>query len=166
MNLFTDTAVMQVRIARPTDHLAEIEHFYHRIVGLPKITSWRHGIDGDHHGYDGLVLGMPDGRYHLEFTHAHDQASGSGRAPSADNLLVFYLDADAVERMASRMQAFGIAEVEPDNPWWTAGGHTYEDPDGWRVVFMTGPGVTRLPVAADDADDETPMAPTMNGTSA
>ncbi|MGN6485972.1 MAG: VOC family protein [Thermomicrobiales bacterium] len=162
MTLFHETTVMQVRIARPTDRLDALEDFYHRIVGLPKITAWRHGIDGDHHGYDGLILGMPDGRYHLEFTH---HGSGSpGPAPSRDHLLVFYLAPDDVERMASRMQAFGIAEVEPENPWWEAGGHTYEDPEGGRVVFMPGPGVTRVSISDNDSDDASPLTSTMNGT--
>ncbi|MGC4106803.1 MAG: hypothetical protein QM753_10695 [Thermomicrobiales bacterium] len=150
MNLFTETTVMQVRIARPTDQLAALERFYHEIVGLPKITAWRHSIDGDHQGYDGLVLGMPDGRYHLEFT--QHEAGSPCPAPSADNLLVFYLDPGDVERMASRMHAFGIPEIEPENAWWKAGGHTYADPDGWRIVFMQGPGVTRTPTSF--ADDE------------
>ncbi|MGB3329806.1 MAG: VOC family protein [Thermomicrobiales bacterium] len=151
MPLFTDMPVMQIRIARPTDQLDAIERFYHQTIGLPKITAWRHGIDGDHAGYDGLVLGMPDGACHLEFTHHVDGSPCP--APSRDNLLVFYLvDAD-VERMAGRMQAFGIPEVAPENPWWTAGGHTYEDPDGWRVVFMTGPGVLATPQPYDEAPD-------------
>lgn len=163
MNLFTETTVMQVRVARPTDRLDALERFYHQIVGLPKIAAWRHGADGDHHGYDGLVLGMPDGRYHLEFTHHVDGSPCP--APSRDNLLVFYLAPDDVEVMATRMRAFGIPEAEPDNPWWAAGGHTYEDPDGWRVVFMPGPGVTRTPFAFDDAAPSR-IAPTRSETPA
>lgn len=150
MNLFDSANVMQVRIARPTDRLDDLERFYHRIVGLTKITAWRHDIGGNdrHAGYDGLILGMPDGRYHLEFTHHMDGSPGP--APGPDNLLVFYLDATDVERMADRMKTFGIAEVPPENPWWNAGGHTYEDPDGWRVVFMPGPGVRQTPIAWHD----------------
>ncbi|MGC4189841.1 MAG: hypothetical protein QM589_01225 [Thermomicrobiales bacterium] len=163
MNLFANGAVMQVRIARPTDRLNEIEHFYHQIVGLPKITAWRHGEDGDHHGYDGLILGMPDGRYHLEFTR---HADGSPcPAPSADNLLVFYLAASDVERMAARMQALDIAEVRPENPWWANGGHTYKDPDGWRVVFMPGPGVRNIPLPfGDDTTIDNPEDHMEDGT--
>lgn len=152
MNLFADMTVLQVRVARPTDRLDAIERFYHQVVGLPKITSWRHGIDGDHAGYDGLVLGMPDGRYHLEFTH-HMHGSPCP-APTRDNLLVFYLEAADVERLAARMQAANIPEAEPENPWWNAGGHTYEDPDGWRIVFMPGPGVGATPQSFDDAAHE------------
>jgi hypothetical protein len=65
MNIFDRSAVSQVRLARPTDRLDEIETFYQEAIGLPTITSWRDGIDGNHAGYDGLILGMPDGRYHV-----------------------------------------------------------------------------------------------------
>ena len=164
MNLFSEMTVMQVRVARPTDRLDALERFYHRLIGLPKLTSWRHGIDGDHHGYDGLILGMPDGGYHLEFTHHVD--GSPCQAPGPDNLLVFYLPPDDVARMAARMQGSGIPEVRPENPWWAAGGHTYADPDGWRVVFMTGPGVSRPPVTDDEMDETPTQAQTMDGTTA
>jgi hypothetical protein len=28
--------------------------------------------------------------------------------------------------------------VEPENPYWTGTSHTFEDPDGWRVVLYYG----------------------------
>lgn len=153
MNLFAATTVLQVRIARPTDQLDALERFYHQIIGLPKITGWRDGVDGDHAGYDGLVLGMPDGHYHLEFTHHVDGSPGP--APSRENLLVFYQSAADVATMAARMEAFGVPEIAPENPWWANGGHTYADPDGWQVVFMPGTGVRKTPVAFDDASPDT-----------
>ncbi len=149
MNIFDRSAVSQVRVARPTDRLDEIETFYQEAIGLPRITSWRDGIDGNHAGYDGLVLGMPDGRYHLEFTHYRDGSPCP--APSRDNLLVFYLpDATDLDRVVARMKAYGHDEVEPENPWWWRDGHTFEDPDGWRVVFMHGHGVG--PASASESD--------------
>lgn len=142
MTLFEGGGVAQIRIARPTDRLAELEHFYHELIGLPKLTSWRHGLDGDHHGYDGLILGMPDGTMHLEFTH-HAQGSPAP-TPDRDALLVFYLpDADHLARVVRRLHDAGVTEVPPENPWWANGGHTFADPDGWRVVFMRGHGVEK-----------------------
>ena len=150
MNLFDNGGIAQVRIARPTDRLDEIEVFYHRAIGLPKITSsWRDGVDSDRAGYDGLILGMPDGRYHLEFTHHRDGSPCP--APSHDNLLVFYVSqADAITRMVARIHAFGHVEIEPENLWWRQDGHTFADPDGWRVVFMLGHEVKSTPVAFTD----------------
>lgn len=149
VNLFDTGGVAQVRIARPTDRLDEIEAFYHRAIGLPKIVSWRDAVDGDHAGYDGLILGMPDGRYHLEFTHHRDGSPCP--APSRDNLLVFYFSqADAIARLVARVHAYGHREVEPENPWWRQDGHTFADPDRWRVVFMLGHEVEATPVAFGD----------------
>lgn len=121
MNIFDRSAVSQVRVARPTDRLDEIETFYQEAIGLPRITFWWDGIDGNHAGYDGLILGMPDGRYHLEFTHYRDGTPCP--APSRDNLLVFYLpDATGLDRGVARMKAYGHDEVEPENPWWRRDG--------------------------------------------
>ena len=58
-----NTAVAQVRIARPTDRLAEVERFYTDAQGLPVIYRF-----SNHAGYDGVMIGLPDVDYHLEFT--------------------------------------------------------------------------------------------------
>ncbi|HEU0165588.1 MAG TPA: VOC family protein, partial [Thermomicrobiales bacterium] len=115
------------------------------------ITSWQDGIDGDHKGYDGLILGMPDGSCHLEFTHHRDGSPAP--IPSRDSLLVFYLLArDQLDQVVARFHAYGHREVEPENPWWANDGHTFEDPDGWRVVLMLGHGVGATPQAFEDRD--------------
>src|SRR5215218_10345097 len=56
--------VTQVRIARPTDRLAEVVRFYSDALGLEQIASFE-----GHAGYDGVMLALPGGRDHLEFTH-------------------------------------------------------------------------------------------------
>jgi hypothetical protein len=43
----------------------------------------------EHEGFDGIMLGHEGAAFHLEFTRAH--AYPVGRAPTQDNLLVFYL---------------------------------------------------------------------------
>ena len=55
--------VVQVRIARPTDRLAEVVRFYRDALGLPQVGSFE-----GHAGYDGVMLGLPGRDYHLEFT--------------------------------------------------------------------------------------------------
>ena len=87
------------------------------------------------------MLGLPDGRHHLEFT---SHAGGSpGAAPSADNLLVFYLgDVERRDAVAAQLRALGGAPVAAENPYWDAvEALTFEDPDGWRVVLVPGPGI-------------------------
>jgi len=127
--------VTQVRIARPTDRLAEVVRFYRDALGLEQIASF----EGDA-GYDGVMLALPGRRDHLEFTH---YASGSPcPAPTKDNLLVFYVEDDrAIREMAARLQRHGHELVEPENPYWAEKGLTFEDPDGWRVVLMHTAGI-------------------------
>ena len=72
---------VEVRIARPTDKLAEVLDFYCGHLGLPELIEARHG-------YQVVMVGLPGDKYHLEFT-SHDDGS-PGRAPSDENLLVFY----------------------------------------------------------------------------
>ena len=55
--------VTQVRIARPTDRLAEVVRFYRDALGLEQIASFE-----GHAGYDGVMLALPGRRDHLEFT--------------------------------------------------------------------------------------------------
>ena len=125
-----DSPVAQVRIARPTDHLAEVVRFYHDALGLEQIASFE-----GHAGYDGVMLALPGRRDHLEFTH---HASGSPcPAPTKDNLLVFYVeDEGAFREMVARLRRHGHEALEPENPYWAQKGLTFEDPNGWRVVLM------------------------------
>lgn len=85
------------------------------------------------------MVGLPGSALHIEFT-SHDDHLDQvvGRAPTNDNLLVFYLpDARTVATFAQRLTALGHPTVEPENPYWLdQGAQTFEDPDGWRVVLV------------------------------
>ena len=119
----------KLRVARPTDRLEDVVRFYSEGLGLIVLGSFE-----DHDGFDGVMLGMPDAAYHLEFTSSEHKA---GRAPSEDNLLVFYIP-DEQEWLAAvdRMAAAGYLPVRSFNPYWDRHGRTYEDPDGYRVVLQ------------------------------
>ena len=126
----------QVRFARPTDRLAQIVRFYHEGVGLPIVGGFE-----DHDGYTGVMLGLPDVGYHLEFT-SHVDGSPCP-APTADNLLVLYIpDRAAVQAVIERLGSLGYHPVKPENPYWAAHAVTIPDPDGWRLVLVTGAGLT------------------------
>jgi hypothetical protein len=43
----------------------------------------------DHEGFDGVMLGHQGAGYHLEFTQKHGHKTG--KAPTEENLLVFYI---------------------------------------------------------------------------
>lgn len=118
------------RVARPTDDLEAVLRFYRDGVGMEVIASF-----ADHAGFDGVMLGLAGAGYHLEFTHHRGHLVG--RAPTQDHLLVFYIPDAAVWRAAvERMRGLGYLPVPSYNPYWDERGATFEDPDGYRVVFQ------------------------------
>ena len=57
-----------------------------------------------------------------------------------DNLIVFHLpETEQWEAALSRMRCAGLAPVPSFNPYWHIVGATYEDADGYRVVFQRAP---------------------------
>jgi catechol 2,3-dioxygenase-like lactoylglutathione lyase family enzyme len=119
-----------LRVARPTDHFDEVIRFYTEGLGCEVLGSFE-----DHDGFDGIMLGVPGASYHLEFTRKRGHVAG--RAPTEDNLLVFYLpEKDAWQAAVAQMQAAGYEAVTAFNPYWDRHGLTYEDPDGYRVVLQ------------------------------
>lgn len=129
-----DMPVAQIRIPRPTDKLDEVVQFHSEGIGLKILGSFH-----EHDGYSGYILGLPGREMHLEFTH---HAKGSScPAPSRDNLLVLYVpDRAAILRMVNHLREGGHEPVPSENLYWAEKGVTFEDPDGWRVVFMNMPG--------------------------
>lgn len=122
----------QFRIARPTDNFEKIKEFYGKGLELPIIGSFE-----GHAGYDGIMFGLPDNKFHLEFT-THIDGSPCP-APTKDNLLVFYIpDQERISIIVNRLGKMGYHPVEPENPYWKEKGITIEDPDKWRIVLMNG----------------------------
>ena len=120
-----------LRVGRPTDDLDALLPFY--VDGLGFEILYR--FDG-HDGFDGVMVGHPGHPYHLEFARRHGHTAG--RAPTEDNVLVFYLpEAAAYQAALARMAAAGFAPVKSFNPLWDDGGATFEDPDGYRVVLTS-----------------------------
>lgn len=118
-----------IRIGRPTNNLEEITKMYVQGLGFEIIGGF------DNHGdFSGRMVGHSKHHYHLEFTtHRTEQA---GRAPSLENLLVFYLpDETEYKEAIDRISNSGFKKVTSFNPYWERGGHTFEDLDGYRVVI-------------------------------
>jgi catechol 2,3-dioxygenase-like lactoylglutathione lyase family enzyme len=121
---------VHLRVARPTDDLDAVIRFYRDGLGFTVLGGFQ-----NHDGFDGVMLGPPGAAYHLEFT--HKAGHPAGRAPTEDNLLVFYVpDPEGWRRVIARMVQHGYPPVASFNPYWDRHGRTFEDPDGYRVVIQ------------------------------
>src|SRR4051794_18650461 len=125
-----DLSKAHLRIARPTDDLAAVVKFYRDGLGFEVLSEF-----ADHDGFDGVMLGRKGAAYHLEFTRKAGHTAG--RAPTEDNLLVFYLP-DEAEWLAAvtRLEQAGYRSAKAFNAYWDRHGRTFEDPDGYRVVLQ------------------------------
>ncbi|TDN39914.1 VOC family protein [Hymenobacter sp. UV11] len=121
--------IPKLRVARPTNNLAAVRHFYVDGLGLQELYAFT-----GHGGFDGLMLGHAQAPYHLEFT---CQAGHTvPPAPTAENLLVFYLpECLEWEAAVARMRTHSYLPVPAHNAYWDQQGLTFEDPDGYRVVL-------------------------------
>jgi catechol 2,3-dioxygenase-like lactoylglutathione lyase family enzyme len=119
-----------LRVVRPTDDLARVVSFYRDGLGFEVLYEFK-----DHDGFDGVILGHEGAPYHLAFP--HKRGHHAGRAPSEDNLLVFYVpDDDRWTRAVARLESLGHTPVKAFNQYWDKKGKTFEDPDGYRVVLQ------------------------------
>lgn len=127
------TNFTQFRCARPCNSIAKIKEFYVDGLGLPIIGEF-----SEHAGISGIMLGLPDAKYHLEFTQHHEPMNLA--PPSKDNLLVFYYENKTLrDEVVNRLTDLNYDIVEPENPYWMTHGVTIEDPDNWRIVLMEVP---------------------------
>lgn len=125
-----DLSKAHLRVARPTDDLAAVVQFYRDGLGFEVLYQFE-----NHDGFDGVMLGRKGAAFHLEFT--RKAGHKAGRAPTEDNLLVFYLpDASEWEKAVARLEKAGHKPIRSFNPYWAKNGKTFEDPDGYRVVLQ------------------------------
>ena len=142
-----DVGRAHLRVARPTDNLAEVVGFYRDGLGFEVLSEF-----AGHDGFDGVMLGRKGAGYHLEFTRAAGHTAG--RAPTQDHLLVFYLPDEVEWRAAvARLERAGHTPVAAFNPYWDRQGRTFEDPDGYRVVLQCANWPAEPSAAADPARD-------------
>jgi catechol 2,3-dioxygenase-like lactoylglutathione lyase family enzyme len=126
--LYFKLTTMQLRVARHTSNLNLITNFYTRLLGLQVLGDFT-----GHAGYDGVFLGLPDTGWHLEFTTSDELPD---HQPDEDDLLVFYADnKTGYQKLIDKFAQENITEVKAKNPYWELNGHTYADPDGYRVVI-------------------------------
>lgn len=127
-----DLSQKHLRIARPTDDLGAVVRFYREGLGFEILSEFK-----EHDSFDGVMLGHKGAPYHLEFTSKHGHMAG--RAPTEDNLLVFYIpDGGQWARLVAHLEDLGYESVKAFNSYWDQKGRTFEDPDGYRVVLQNG----------------------------
>jgi hypothetical protein len=101
-------------VARPSDDLDAVVRFYRGGLGLDVLAEFK-----DHDGFDGVMLGRQGAAFHLEFT--RKAGHPAGKAPTEDNLLVFYLAEraawqQAVDRLVRHGYRVG-ASVKSTHPF-------------------------------------------------
>ncbi|WLR43012.1 VOC family protein [Bacillus carboniphilus] len=86
------------------------------------------------------MIGLPDEKYHLEFT--QKEYTQTLPSPTMEHLLVFYYpDRFARDQKVSELKQLGYQLAEPENPYWKRGGVTFLDPDGYPVTLMNWTGI-------------------------
>lgn len=119
-----------LRVARPTNDLATLRSFYCEGAGFSVLASFC-----GHGDLDGLVLGYPDASWHIELLKEKDVVAP--RAGSPEHLLVLYMpDKPKWHTAVDRMHRHGYEPLAANNPYWDVAGMTFEDPDGYRLVFQ------------------------------
>ncbi|MDQ2077131.1 VOC family protein [Marinimicrobium sp. ABcell2] len=120
----------KLRVARPTDNLSQITEMYVNGLGFKLLGRFE-----GHNGFDGSIIGHEQHNYHLEFT--HHKGAKVGKAPTKDNLLIFYIEDEKVWRVScQKMVEAGFTPVQSYNGYWDVAGRTFEDIDGYRVVLQ------------------------------
>jgi hypothetical protein len=116
---------VELRVARHTDRLEEVVAFYRDGVGLPELGRFT-----DHEGYDGVFLGIPETKSHLEFTTGGDHPPAE---PHPESLLVLYVETqEELDAIAARIER---SETTPANPYWQRHARAFADPDGYQVLL-------------------------------
>ncbi|MCW4630035.1 MULTISPECIES: VOC family protein [Marinomonas] len=122
--------ITKMRVARPTDNLGKITDMYIHGLGFKLLGRFE-----GHNGFDGSIIGHEQHNYHLEFT--HHKGTTVGKAPTQDNLLIFYVtDAQVWRLCCEKMLSAGFVHVSSYNDYWDVVGKTFEDIDGYRVVLQ------------------------------
>ncbi|NBM14949.1 VOC family protein [Streptomyces sp. GC420] len=120
-----------IRIARPSRDLVAAERFWTRGLGLEVLFRTEGGDEPGEH--DLLMVGWRDAAWHLELV--HEAAEPVQPRPTAEDLLVVYLDEPVPDELVERLERHGGKRVTSPNPYWNQWGVTVQDPDGYRLVL-------------------------------
>ena len=122
------SATTAVRFARPSRDIDAATHFYVELVGWENLGGFR-----DHHGFDGVFLGLTGASWHLEIT---QNVAGAAPTPTHEDLLVIYLAASPAAALCLRLRENGCSPYPHENPYWASvNAQCFLDPDGYTVTI-------------------------------
>ncbi|WP_336054032.1 VOC family protein [Streptomyces sp. CA2R101] len=127
-------ATAHIRIARPTKDVRAAERFW--VLGLGLDVLYQH--DADHVAgrlHSLLMIGWPRAGWHLEL--ARHPTEPVEPRPTAEDLLVVYLEEPVPDALVERLAQHGGERVPALNPYWDTWGVTVRDPDGYLLVLCT-----------------------------
>ena len=119
---------MELRVARHSNDLKAMEHFYTKILGFEVFFSFE-----GHNGYNGIFLGKPELDWHLEFTSSEHPAHHTF---DEDDILVLYpTNSQDFDKIINAIETNDIEQLEAKNPYWDENGIMIKDPDGYNIII-------------------------------
>jgi catechol 2,3-dioxygenase-like lactoylglutathione lyase family enzyme len=119
---------MFLRVARHTNDLEKMEHFYVNILGFERLGGFE-----NHNNYDGVFIGKPGLDWHFEFTQSKVTAKHTF---DEDDAMVIYPKTIAdYDKLVNKLTQQNIAVIPSLNPFWNENGKMIQDPDGYRIVI-------------------------------
>ena len=119
---------MRMRTARHVTALEPMRYFYVHLLEMREIGGFV-----DHNGYDGMILGSPEGNWQVEFTVSQDKPEHHF---DEDDLIVLYYEAAKYDAVIEKLTAENYVTFIPKNPYWVAYGNLYKDPEGFGVMVV------------------------------
>ena len=92
------------------------------------------GRFSEHDGFDGVMVGWPGVRWHLEFV-----AGPHARAhppETEDALVLYYPNPEHWRGACDAVLSAGFVRVAADNPWWEEHGASFADSEGFRLILV------------------------------
>ena len=119
---------MKFRVARHTNDLEKIKHFYTNVLNFDVVNSFE-----KHNNFDGLFLGKANLDWHLEFTKSNEILAANY---NEDDILVFYSETkEEYYSLLENIKKQNITFIKSKNPYWNENGKMILDPDGYRIVI-------------------------------
>lgn len=121
---------MQFRYARHSQNINQLIDFYTSVLHFEVLGEFK-----NHHGYDGVFLGLKDENWHLEFTQNTDQPQSKF---DEDDALVFYPKTQkSFAEILENLKKFNVPLLEPKNTYWKNKAVCFEDSDGYKIIVST-----------------------------